>query len=95
VRDSHFEQDDGGFAKLVEIDTENGVRVFRCPTVLANRLETVASGDELMITCNGKIKTNAGRTAWDFTVLVKRNSPRVAPTRNVEPVKKPKRGKKG
>lgn len=70
-----FEQDDGEFAKNVQIETETGTRTFRAPAVLQNRLATVNEGDEIFITCNGKIRTNAGRQAWDFTVLVKRNSP--------------------
>jgi hypothetical protein len=95
LRDSHFEQDDGTLAKIVDVETDNGVRTFRCPAVLQNRLGTLNEGDEVLITCNGKIRTNAGRNAWDFTVLTKRNSaPRaVAP---IEP-KKPRgrRAKKG
>jgi hypothetical protein len=89
-----FEQDDGEFAKNVQIETGTGVRMFRAPAVLQNRLATVNEGDEVFITCNGKIRTNAGRQAWDFTVLVKRNTP--AKIVSVEPktTKKAARTKK-
>lgn len=95
VRDSTFQQDDGEFAKLIDLDTENGPRTFRCPAVLANRVATLNEGDEVHITCNGKIRTGAGRQAWDFTVLTKRHSAPKRVQAEASPKKKAGRPKKG
>lgn len=87
VFDSQFQQDDGEFAKLVNVETGNGVRTMRCPAILAKRMETLNDGDKVFILCRGKVKTGSGRQAWDFSVLVKRN----APARKGTPVKATKK----
>jgi len=94
TRDSQFRQDDGEMAQLVDLTTEEGPRVFRCPAVLKNRLDNVSPGDKVRIECAGKVRTKAGRQAWDFVVLVKRNSPAPTPKLALSPVTKRKPGRK-
>lgn len=53
---------------IVENEAE-GVRKFWAPTILADRLLEVKVGDEVRITCEGKISTKRGE-AWNFTVEV-------------------------
>lgn len=78
LEDSGFENDDGSMAQLVVIETAEGDRVLRAPTILANRLGRLHAGDEVRIMCRGKVKTSGGRRAWDFEVLAKPSQPLAA-----------------
>jgi len=69
VMDSTFTNDDGTMARLVTINTAEGAKTLRCPTILENRLMRLHVDDPVRITCLGKIKTSGGRRAWQFQVL--------------------------
>lgn len=57
---------------LAKVLAEDGtMRTLGCPTILANRLESVAIGDQVRIKCLGKTTTGSGREAWDFRVAKK------------------------
>lgn len=70
---SGFINDDGTEAKVLVIEDAAGDEVIlRLPAILAKRIAAVAPGRTVKITCQGKIRTRAGRSAWDFELAVKK-----------------------
>jgi len=61
----------GQFAKinyLLKLRVGSQVETFGCPAILRSRMESILTGEEVRITCQGKAKTKGGNQAWDFTV---------------------------
>ena len=72
LRDSSFIGDDGVPAKQLVLLQDDGIElVLRCPAVLQRKLIGVEPGTELLVECLGKVRTRAGRQAWDFVVMKK------------------------
>jgi hypothetical protein len=62
-----------GKGHILDLDTEFGKVSYGCPTILYNYLQQVDRGEEVRITCLGKIKVPRGK-AWDFDVEVVENN---------------------
>ena len=71
--DSSFIQDDGSPAKhLILRDAETGEETtYRCPAVLLRKISALEPGSEVMIKCDGKIRTKSNRQAWGFSVFTR------------------------
>lgn len=67
---SPFKNDDGTVPNVARFTDSDGETVVkRCPAILDRILSTVKTGKTYRIVCKGKVKTKAGRMAWDFDVF--------------------------
>lgn len=70
VKDGKHETQKGGH--IMTIATDEGDKVYGCPTLLHQTLEGVNVGTMLRIECLGQVvPTKRGQKAWDFEVSSK------------------------